>query len=159
MFPFISLETSMQRVDSLEKTDAGGDWGQEEKGRTEDEMARWHHQLDGYEFEWTPEVGDEQGSLVCFNSWGRKESHTSELLNWTELKHRKNKIKQKNSCLLNKKDLTQILALLWLSNNVETHKVWEHKRLDVIGGIYYNLQLPLTWTDETRARKELNFVF
>ena len=76
-------------------SDAGRDWGQEEKGRTEDEMARWHHQLDGYEFEWTPEVGDEQGSLVCFNSWGRKESHTSELLNWTELKHRKNKIKQK----------------------------------------------------------------
>ena len=33
----------MQRVDSLEKTDAGRDWGQEEKGTTEDEMAGWHH--------------------------------------------------------------------------------------------------------------------
>ena len=43
MFPFISLETSMQRVDSLEKTDAGRDWGQKEKGMTEDEMAGWHH--------------------------------------------------------------------------------------------------------------------
>ena len=43
MFPFISLETSMRRVDSLEKTDAGRDWGQEEKGMTEDEMAGWHH--------------------------------------------------------------------------------------------------------------------
>ena len=41
----------MGRVDSLEKTDAGRDWGQEEKGMTEDEMARWHHQLDGLEFE------------------------------------------------------------------------------------------------------------
>ena len=41
----------MQRVDSLEKTDAGKDWGQEEKGATEDEMAGWHHQLDGREFE------------------------------------------------------------------------------------------------------------
>ena len=41
----------MQRVDSLEKTDAGRDWGQEEKGTTEDEMAGWHHQLDGHESE------------------------------------------------------------------------------------------------------------
>ena len=41
----------MQRVDSLGKTDAGGDWGQEEKGTTEDEMAGWHHRLDGHEFE------------------------------------------------------------------------------------------------------------
>ena len=40
----------MRRVDSLEKTDAGRDWGQEEKGMTEDEMARWHHRLDGQEF-------------------------------------------------------------------------------------------------------------
>ena len=41
----------MRRADSLEKTDAGRDWGQEEKGTTEDEMAGWHHQLDGCEFE------------------------------------------------------------------------------------------------------------
>ena len=41
----------MQRVDSLEKTDAGRDWGQEEKGTTEDEMAGWHHQLDAHESE------------------------------------------------------------------------------------------------------------
>ena len=41
----------MRRVDSLEKTDAGRDWGQEEKGTTEDEMAGWHHRLDGCEFE------------------------------------------------------------------------------------------------------------
>ena len=41
----------MQRVDSLEKTDAGRDWRQEEKGMTEDEMAGWHHRLDGHEFE------------------------------------------------------------------------------------------------------------
>ena len=41
----------MQRVDSLEKTHAGRDWGQEEKGTTEDEMAGWHHQLNGHEFE------------------------------------------------------------------------------------------------------------
>ena len=49
--PGCSLEgLMMQRVDSLEKTDAGRDWGQEEKGTTEDEMAAWHHQLNGREF-------------------------------------------------------------------------------------------------------------
>ena len=68
----------MQRVDSLEKTDAGRDWGQEEKGTTEDEMAGWHHQLDGCEFECTPGDDDGQGGLVCFNSWGRKESDTTD---------------------------------------------------------------------------------
>ena len=41
----------MRRADSLEKTDAGRDWGQEEKGTTKDEMAGWHHRLDGCEFE------------------------------------------------------------------------------------------------------------
>ena len=41
----------MRRVDSLEKTDVGRDWGQKEKGMTEDEMAGWHHRLDGHELE------------------------------------------------------------------------------------------------------------
>ena len=59
-------------------SDAGRDWGQEEKGTTEDEMARWHHQLDGHEFERTPGVGDGQGGLVYCNSWGCKESDTTE---------------------------------------------------------------------------------
>ena len=63
-------------------SDAGRDWGQEEKGTTEDEMAGWHHRLDGREFEWTLGVGDGQGGLVCCNSWGCKESDTTELLNW-----------------------------------------------------------------------------
>ena len=66
-------------------SDAGRDWGQEEKGTTEDEMAGWHHWLGGHESEWTPGVGDEQGGLVCCDSWGRKESDTTEWLNWTEL--------------------------------------------------------------------------
>ena len=74
----------MQRIDSLEKTDAGRDWGQKEKGVTEDEMAGWHHWLDGHESEWTPWVGDGQGGLACCDSWGRKESDTIERLNWTE---------------------------------------------------------------------------
>ena len=52
-------------------SDAGRDWGQEEKGMTEDEMDGWHHWLDGRESEWTPGVGDGQGGLACCNSWGR----------------------------------------------------------------------------------------
>jgi len=63
------------------------DWGQVENGTTEDEMAGWHHLLDGHEFEWTPGVGDGQGGLVCCDSWGLKESNTTEWLNWTELIH------------------------------------------------------------------------
>ena len=68
----------MWRVNSLEKTHAGRDWRQEEKGTTEDEMAGWHHWLDGRESEWTPEVGDGQGGLACCDSWGHKESDTTE---------------------------------------------------------------------------------
>ena len=64
------------------------DWGQEEKGTREDEMAGWHHQLDGREFEWTPGVGDGQGGLAC-NSWGHKESDTTERLFWSELRQEK----------------------------------------------------------------------
>ena len=64
--------------------DAGKDWGQEEKGMTEDEMVRWHHWLDGHGFRWTPGVGDGQGGLVRCDSWGHKESDTTERLNWTE---------------------------------------------------------------------------
>ena len=66
-------------------SEAGRDWGQEEKGTTADEMAEWHHWLDRHEFEWTPGVGDGQGSLACCDSWGRKESDMTEWLNWTEL--------------------------------------------------------------------------
>ena len=55
----------------------------EEKGTTEDEMAGWHQWLDGRESEWTLEVGDGQGGLACCDSWGRKESDTTEQLNWT----------------------------------------------------------------------------
>ena len=64
--------------------DAGRDWGQE-KGMTEDEMAGWHHQHDGHEFEQASGVGERHGSLVCCYSWGRKELDTTERLNWTEL--------------------------------------------------------------------------
>ena len=61
--------------------DGGKDWGQEEKGTTEDEMVGWYHQLNGHEFGWTLGVCDGQGGLVCCGSWGRKELDTTKLLN------------------------------------------------------------------------------
>ena len=64
--------------------DAGKKWRQEDKGMTEDEMAGWHHQLNGNEFEQAPRVGDGQGSLVCCSPWGCKESDMIKRLNWTE---------------------------------------------------------------------------
>ena len=65
-------------------SDAGRDWGQEKNEMTENEIAGWHHLLDGCEFEWTPGVGDGQGGLECCNSWGCKELDTTEWLNWAE---------------------------------------------------------------------------
>ena len=63
------------------------DWGQEEKGTTKDEMAGWHHWLDGHEFGWALGVGDGQGGPACCDSWGCKESDTTEQLNWTYTLH------------------------------------------------------------------------
>ena len=64
--------------------DAGKDWGQEEKGTTENEMVGWHYGHNGHGFGWTLGVGDGQGSLACCSSWDHKESDTTEQLNWTE---------------------------------------------------------------------------
>ena len=65
--------------------DAGKDWRREEKGTTEDELAGWHHWLNGHESEWTPGGGDGQGGLACCGPRGRKELDMTEWLNWTEL--------------------------------------------------------------------------
>ena len=63
--------------------DAGKDWGQEEKGTTEDEIIGWHHQLNGHGFGWTPGVGNGQGSLAGCSSWGRRVRHDwATELNW-----------------------------------------------------------------------------
>ena len=64
-------------------SDAGRDWGQEEKGMTENEMAGWHHWLDGRESEWTPGVGDGQGAW-CASIHGVTKSRTR-MSDWTEL--------------------------------------------------------------------------
>ena len=88
-------------------SDAGRDWGQKKKGTTEDEMGGWHHWLDGRESEWTLGVGDGQGGLACWDSWGHKESDTTERLNWIELKFKSSQLthnasglpKRKSSCV------------------------------------------------------------
>ena len=67
--------------------DAGKDWGQVEKGTTEDEIVGWHHRHNGHRFGWTLGVGEGQGGLACCGSWGHKVSDTTEWLKWTEEGH------------------------------------------------------------------------
>ena len=70
--------------------DAGRDWGQEEKGMTEDEMAGRHYRLNGREFEWTPGDGDGQGGLACCDSWGRRVRRDwATELNWLRISNPK----------------------------------------------------------------------
>ena len=77
--------------------DDGKDWGQKEKGTTEDEMVGWHHQFNGHEVEQAPGVGDGQGNLECCSPWVCKESDTTECLNWNELIY---KVKQNKSSMI-----------------------------------------------------------
>ena len=65
--------------------DVGKVWRQEEKGPTEDEMVGCHHWLNGHKFGLTPRVGDGQGGLACCGSWDRKQSDTTERLNWINI--------------------------------------------------------------------------
>ena len=55
--------------------DAGEDWRQEEKGMTEDKMVGWHHQLNGHEFQQTPEDSGGQRSLPCYSPWDQRVGH------------------------------------------------------------------------------------
>ena len=66
------------KANSLEKTDAGNDWGQEEKGTTEDETVGWHHWLNGHELEQILGDSEGQGNLACFSPWDRTEPDTTE---------------------------------------------------------------------------------
>ena len=75
------MATSCEELTHWKRPYARKDWGQEDNGTTEDEMAGWHHRLDAQEFGCTLRVGDRQGVLVCCDSWGCKESDTTERLN------------------------------------------------------------------------------
>ena len=79
-----NLATSCEELTHWKRLWCWEDWGQEKKGTTDDEMAGWHHWLNGCKSEWTLGVGDGQGGLACCNSWGCKELDTTEWLNWTE---------------------------------------------------------------------------
>ena len=99
-------------------SDARNDWGQEEKGTTENEMLGWHHWLNGHGFGWTPGVGDIQGGLACCGSWGCKESDTTE---WTELKfisHANSSEEYHDSCQRLKRTLYVNDQKLLLINNM-----------------------------------------
>ena len=91
-------------------TNAGRDWGQEEKGTTEDEISGWHHRLYGHLFEWTLGFGDGQGGLACCNLWDCKESDKNERLNWTELNWSQIKIKTELSGKPKLKEAVQIVV-------------------------------------------------
>ena len=80
-----TLATSCEELTHWKRLWCWAGLGQEEKGTTEDEMAGWHHRLDGRESQWTPGVGDGQGGLACCNPWGCKDSDRTERLNWIEL--------------------------------------------------------------------------
>ena len=96
---------------------AGKYWGQEKKGTTEDEMVGWHHRLNGNEFGWTLEVGDGQRGLACCGSWGRRESDTTERLNWTELILKR--FKKPPSMSIS-------VQILCESRSVMSHSLWPH---------------------------------
>ena len=79
-----TLATSCEELTHWKRLWCGRDWGQEEKGMTEDEMAGWHHWLDGHDYGWTPGVGDGQGGLACCDSWGLRVGHDwATKLNWS----------------------------------------------------------------------------
>ena len=99
----------------LEDPDARKDWGQEEKGTTEDEMVGWHHRFNGHGFEWTLGVGDGQGGLACCGSWGRKELDTTEWLNWIELR----------SLTLVKTVMIELLLWIWVHSFLQKGEHWE----------------------------------
>ena len=98
--------------------DAGKDWGQEEKGTTEDEIVAYHHWLNGHEFGWTLGVGDGQGGLVCCGSWGHNGSDTTEQLNWTELTSESQNLANLWYCLFVEAiSLHMAVYYLWLVND------------------------------------------
>ena len=98
-------------------SDAGRDWGQEEKGTTEDEMAGWHHWLDGHESGWTLGAGDGQGGLVYCDSWGRKELDMTEWLIWSDLSP---------SFLISNQFISSHISLRFFTRQCFLNLLWTH---------------------------------
>ena len=130
--------------------DAGRDWGQEEKGTTEDEMAGWHHWLDGCEFGWTLGDVDGQQGLVCCDSWGCKESDTTERLNWTELRPVNN---MGLNCMA---PLTR--DFFSIVNTITLHDLWNHGDGGLTHNFYVNFQLCGGWVLRTTMLFESHYI-
>ena len=136
-------------------SDAGRDWGQEEKGTIEDEMAGWHHWLNGHGFEWTPGVGDGQEGLACCGSWGRRVRHDWAIeLNWTPL-GRYSWCPNSNSCLLFKLINYKFLrASQALATTIVLWMAWD---ISVLWHMLFPLRnFPLTLWHTPYALKNLN---
>ena len=118
--------------------DAGRDWGQEEKGTTEDEMAGWHHWLDECESGWTPGVGDGQGGLACCDSWGCKESDTTERLNWIDWNIFPKVIQLKFGSCLSKDSCLNAMSVLFIQLLLFVHGVKEVHRDHKVYGMNEN---------------------
>ena len=114
----------IRRADIWKAPDAGKDWRWEEKGMTEDEMVGWHHQPNGHGFRWTPGVGDGQGGLACCNSLGRKESDTTERLNWTEL----NWLNDVHGCV-EKDNYIHIVIYIYIGMYIKHTHIYENKEI------------------------------
>ena len=127
--------------------DAGRDWGKEEKGTTEDEMAWWHHWLNAHEFGWTPGVSDGQGGLRCCDSWGHEELDMTEWLNWTEgnkysLEGQMLKLKlQYFGYLMQRGDTLENTLMLW---KIEGRKRRGWQRMRWLEGITNSMNMSLS---------------
>ena len=122
--------------------DVGKDWGQEEKGTTEEETVGWHHRLNGHKIGWTPAVGDGQGGLACCNSWGHKESDMTERLNglnWTEVPSWSKPISTLKASVMRPLVTTYMLGGGWggwMASLIQWTWVWVNSRVgDGQGGL------------------------
>ena len=121
-------------------------WNRDHAAGTE--MAGWHHWLDGRESGWTPGVGDEQGGLACCDSWGRKESDTTERLNWTELSGswlRSLWLGSSRNKLFSQKRLVlslQVVWTIWIASCLNW-AVWTVSCLAVRKWSFYSTEKPL----------------
>ena len=118
----------MGRTDSLKRPWCGKDWGQEEKGTTEDEKVGWHHWLDGREYKQVLGVGDGQGGLACCSPWGHKELDTTERLNWTEL----NRCQSTESVSVHDRSSSAVWESWNLSKQNPGEKGWDSQSLGEI---------------------------
>ena len=123
-------------------------------------MAVWHHQLDGHEFVYTPGAGDWQRGLACCDSWGQKESDTTEWLNLTELKYL-----QANSFWFPSTDTWSYWAVLTVKVMIleSVEHVSRYRRLmwviNCIGSCGYKFIPPFTFWPLTHLHPLLAVIF